>query len=128
MGGRMRYELTTDNTIKDKYTDVTYDLPQITDLLNRMYRESTITTNDIRRCVELKAVNRMLRMENRFLTIKLHQLAWQGMVDIKQIENELQELCINPQEVSDYIHEYEKENYELKQKLKQLGDYVGNVL
>ena len=50
------------------------------------------------------------------------------MLDIKDIENELKELCLNPDEASDYIHKFEKENFELKKKLRELGEYSGDLL
>ena len=50
------------------------------------------------------------------------------MLDIKDIEKELQDLCLNPKEASDYIHKFEKENFELKQKLRKLGEYTGDLL
>ncbi len=115
-------------TIRDSYTGRHYPLDEVPFLLNQLYREAMITKNDIEHSVELKAVNRHLRIENRILTLKLQQLAWKGMLDISEIEKEVTELCDNPNELSEYIHNYEKENFELKQKLKELGEYNGDVL
>ena len=50
------------------------------------------------------------------------------MLDINKIEKEVSELCLNPDEASQYIHKFEKENYELKKKLKELGEYSGDLL
>ena len=107
-------------TIRDNYTKRHYPLDEIPFLLNQLYREAMITRRDMEHSIELKAINRHLRMENRVLTLKLQQLAWKGMIDISEIEKEVTELCDNPKELSDYIHKYEKENFELKQQLKFL--------
>lgn len=115
-------------TIRDRYTERHYELEDIPFLLNRLYREAMITKRDVEHSIELKAVNRHLRIENRVLTLKLQQLAWRGMVDISEIEKEVVELCDNSNELSKYIHKYEKENFELKQKLKALGKYNDDVL
>lgn len=117
-----------DGKIKNKYTDREYTMEEICFRLSVLEREAYRTARDIERCIELKAVNRHLRMENRFLTIKLQQLAWHGMLDINEIEKEVSELCLNPDEASQYIHKFEKENYELKKKLKELGEYSGDLL
>ena len=119
-----------DGKIKNKYNpDREYSLEDICFKLSVLQREAYKTARDIEHCIELKAVNRHLRMENRFLTIKLQQLAFHsGMLDIKDIENELKELCLNPDEASDYIHKFEKENYELKKKLRKQGEYTGDLL
>lgn len=117
-----------DGKIKNKYTGREYSLEEICFKLSVLQREAYKTARDIEHCIELKAVNRHLRMENRFLTIKLHSLVFRGMLDIKDIENELQELCLNPDEASQYIHKFEKENFELKQKLRKLGEYSGDLL
>lgn len=115
--------------IKNKYTDKEYSLEEICFKLSVLQREAHRTVRDIEHCIELKAVNRHLRMENRFLTIKLQQLVFHsGMLDIKDIENELKELCLNPKKASDYIHKYEKENFELKQQLQKMGKYSGDLL
>ena len=117
-----------DGKIKNKYTGREYSLEEICFKLSVLQREAYKTARDIEHCIELKAVNRHLRMENRFLTIKLHSLVFRGMLDLKDIENELQELCLNPDEASQYIHKFEKENFELKQKLRKLGEYNGDLL
>ncbi len=115
--------------IKNNYTGMKYSLEQVCFEFNELERQAHMTQRDLIRCIELKAVNRMLRMENRFLTIKLEQLVWRSMsLDPKDIENEIQELCLNPKEASDYIHKFEKENFELKQQLKQCGEYKGDLL
>ena len=114
--------------IKNKYTDKEYSLEEICFKLSVLQREAHRTVRDIEHCIELKAVNRHLRMENRFLTIKLQQLAWKGMLRVEDIEKELQDLCLNPKEASDYIHKYEKENFDLKNKLRKLGEYSGDLL
>lgn len=49
-------------------------------------------------------------------------------LNINDIEKEVTELCSNPDEASNYIHKFEKENFELKQKLKKLGEYNGDLL
>lgn len=116
-------------TIRDNYTQKHYSLDEVPFLLNELYREAMITRRDVEYSIELKAVNRHLRMENRFLTLKLQQLVFRGgMLDIKDIEKELQELCLNPKEAIQYIHKFEKENFELKQKLKKLGEYTDDLL
>ena len=115
-------------TIKDNYTKKYYPLDEVPFLLNRLYREAMVTERDVEYSIELKAVNRHLRVENRVLTLKLQQLAWKGMVDISEIEKEVAELCDNAIELSEYIHKYEKENFELRNKLKILGEYDGDVL
>lgn len=114
--------------IKNKYTDKEYSLEEICFKLSVLQREAHRTARDIEHCIELKAVNRHLRMENRFLTIKLQQLAWNGMLRVEDIEKELQDLCLNPDEASDYIHKFEKENFELKKKLRELGEYSGDLI
>lgn len=114
--------------IKNKYNDKEYSLEDICFKLNTLTREAYRTSNDIKHCIELKAVNRHLRMENRFLTVKLHELAYREMLDVSQIEKEISELCLNPKKASDYIHQFEKENFELKQKLRKLGEYTGDLL
>ena len=114
--------------IKNNYTGREYSLEQVCFEFNKLERQAHMTQRDLIHCIELKAVNRMLRMENRFLTIKLQQLAWREMLDIKNIEEEISDLCLNPKEVSDYIHKFEKENFELKQKLKNSGEYNGDLL
>ena len=123
----MRYEI-RDEKVYDTYTEREMSEADIVRNLNVFYRESMRTQNDVKHSIELKAVNRMLRMENRFLTLKLQQLAWRGMLDIGEIEKEVSELCLNPQELSDYIHSFEKENAELKQELKSRGKYDGDIL
>ena len=115
-------------TIRDNYTERHYSLDEVPFLLNQSYREAMITKRDVEHSIELKAVNRHLRMENRFLTIKLQQLVFRGMLDIKDIEKELSDLCLNPDEASQYIHKFEKENFELKKKLRELGEYNGDLL
>ncbi|MBQ2832388.1 hypothetical protein [Methanobrevibacter sp.] len=115
-------------TIRDNYTERHYSLDEVPFLLNQLYREAMITKRDVEHSIELKAVNRHLRMENRFLTIKLQQLVFRGMLDIKDIEKELSDLCLNPDEASQYIHKFEKENFELKKKLRELGEYNGDLL
>ncbi|WP_296882202.1 hypothetical protein [uncultured Methanobrevibacter sp.] len=117
-----------DGKIKNKYTDREYTMEEICFRLSVLEREAYRTARDIERCIELKAVNRHLRMENRFLTIKLQQLACRGMLDISEIEKEISALCLNPDEVSEYIHKFEKENFELKKKLKEQGNYIGDFL
>ena len=76
-------------TIRDNYTERHYPLEELPFLLNQLYREAMITRRDVEHSIELKAINRHLRMENRFLTIKLQQLAWRGMLDINEIEKEV---------------------------------------
>lgn len=115
-------------TIRDNYTQEHYPLDEVPFLLNQLYREAMITKRDVEHSIELKAVNRHLRIENRVLTLKLQQLAWKGMVDISEIEKEVVELCDSTKELSEYIHKYEKENFELKQKLKALGKYNDDIL
>ena len=117
-----------DGKIKNRFTDKEYSLEEICFKLSVLQREAYRTSNDIQRCLELKAVNRHLKMENRFLTIKLQQLAFRGMLDVHEIEKEISELCLNPDEASDYIHKFEKENFELKQKLRKQGEYTGDLL
>lgn len=118
-----------DGKIKNKYNpDREYSLEDICFKLSVLQREAYKTARDIEHCIELKAINRHLKIENRFLTIKLHSLVFRGMLDLKDIENELKELCLNPDEASDYIHKFEKENFELKKKLRELGEYSGDLL
>ena len=123
----MRFKIENDK-VYDTYREREMSSADICSNLNTFYIESMRTRRDVEHSIELKAVNRMLRMENRFLTIKLQQLAWRGMLDISEIEKEISELCLNPNEASDYIHKFEKENAELKQKLKMLGEYTGDIL
>ena len=111
-----------------RYTGRSLSLNEACNLLNRLSIESERSQNDLIKSIELKAVNRHLRMENRFLTIKLQQLAWRGMLDLSEIEKEISDLCLNPDEASEYIHQFEKENFELKQKLRKLGEYTGDLL
>ena len=115
-------------TVKDTYIDRVYGLDDLEFLLNRLYRESMITQRDMEHAIELKAVNRHLKMENRILLLKLQQLTWKGMLDVKEIEDEVSTLCENPDKLSGYIHSFEKENFELKEKLKELGNYDGDIL
>lgn len=118
-----------DGKIKNKYTEREYSLEEICFKLSVLQREAYRTINDIERCIELKAINRHLRMENRFLTIKLNQLVWKCPNLIpSDIEKELQDLWINPQETSEYIHKFEEENFNLKRKLKKLGEYNGDLI
>ena len=125
----MREEYYVENgKIKNKYTNKEYSLEEICFKLSVLQREAYRTSNDIERCIELKAINRHLRMENRFLTLKLQKLAWIGTLNINEIEKEISELCLNPDEASQYIHKFEKENYELKKKLRKLGEYSGDLL
>ncbi len=114
--------------IINQYTGEEYTIQDLCMELNDLEREARITKHDLITCIELKAVNRMLRMENRFLTIKLQQLAWRGMINPNDIEKEVMELCLNPKEASEYIHKFEKENFELKQQLKRCGEYNGDLL
>ena len=111
-----------------RYTGRSLSLNEACNLLNRLSIESERSQNDLIKSIELKAVNRHLRMENRFLTIKLQQLAGRGMLDLSEIEKEISDLCLNPDEASEYIHQFEKENFELKQKLRKLGEYTGDLL
>ena len=117
-----------DGEIKNNLTDRTYPIEEVCFMLNNLERQTEITQRDLTHCIELKAVNRHLKMENRFLTIKLQQLCWRGMMDVADIEKEISDLCLNPEEASDYIHKFEKENFELKQKLKECGKYSGDLL
>lgn len=114
--------------IINQYTGHEYTIQDLCIMLNDLERHAHMTQRDLKHCIELKAVNRHLRMENRFLTIKLQQLCWRGMMDVADIEKELQDLCLNPDEASQYIHKYEKENFELKKKLRKLGEYSGDLL
>ncbi len=111
-----------------RYTGRSLSLNEACNLLNRLSIESERSQNDLIKSIELKAVNRHLRMENRFLTVKLHELAYREMLDVSQIEKEISELCLNPKKASDYIHKFEKENFELKKKLKEQGEYNGDLL
>ena len=111
-----------------RYTGRSLSLNETCNLLNRLSIESERSQNDLIKSIELKAVNRHLRMENRFLTVKLHEIAYRAMVDVSQIQEEISELCLNPKKTSDYIHKFEKENFELKQKLKEQGEYNGDLL
>lgn len=115
-------------TIRDNYTERHYSLEELPFLLNQLYREAMITRRDVEHSIELKAINRNLRMENRFLTFKMHELAFKGMLEISEIEKEISDLCLNPKKASDYIHQFEKENFELKKKLKEQGEYNGDLL
>lgn len=117
-----------DGKIIYRYTGRSLSLNEACNLLNRLNIESKRSQNDLIKSIELKAVNRHLRMENRFLTIKLQQLAWRGMLNISEIEKEISDLCLNPDATSEYIHQFEKENFELKQKLRKLGEYTGDLL
>ena len=117
------------NEIKNRFTDKTCSLEEICGILNMLEIEATRTQNDLIHSLELKAVNRHLRMENRVLTMKLTELTWKSMnLDYTDIEKEVTELCRSPDKASDYIHNFEKENFELKQKLKKLGEYNGDLL
>ena len=111
-----------------RYTGRSLSLNEACNLLNRLSIESERSQNDLIKSIELKAVNRHLRMENRFLTVKLHEIAYRAMVDVSQIQEEISELCLNPKKTSDYIHKFEKENFELKKKLKEQGEYNGDLL
>ncbi|WP_296852601.1 hypothetical protein [uncultured Methanobrevibacter sp.] len=111
-----------------RYTGRSLSLNEACNLLNRLSIESERSQNDLIKSIELKAVNRHLRMENRFLTVKLHEIAYRAMVDASPILEEISELCLNPKKTSDYIHKFEKENFELKKKLKEQGGYNGDLL
>ena len=111
-----------------RYTGRSLSLNEACNLLNRLSIESARSQNDLIKSIELKAVNRHLKMENRFLTVKLHELAYRAMVDESPILEEISELCLNPKKTSDYIHKFEKENFELKKKLKEQGEYNGDLL
>lgn len=117
-----------DGEIKNNLTDRTYPIEEVCFMLNNLERQTQITQRDLTHCIELKAVNRHLKMENRFLTIKLQQLAWENMINFSEIEKEISQLCLNPDKASDYIHKFEKENFELKQKLRKQGEYTGDLL
>lgn len=118
-----------DDKIKNRFTDKTYSLEEICSILNILEIEATRTQNDLIHSIELKAVNRHLRMENRVLTMKLTELTWKSMnLDYTDIEKEVTELCRSLDKASDYIHNFEKENFELKLKLKKLGEYNGDLL
>ena len=118
-----------DDKIKNRFTDKTCSLEEICGILNMLEIEATRTQNDLIHSIELKAVNRHLRMENRVLTMKLTELTWKSMnLNYADIEKEVTELCISPDKASNYIHNFEKENFELKQKLKKLGEYNGDLL
>ena len=108
-----------------RYTGRSLSLNEACNLLKI---EATRSQNDLIKSIELKAVNRHLKMENRFLTVKLHELAYRAMVDASPILEEISELCLNPKKTSDYIHKFEKENFELKKKLKEQGEYNGDLL
>lgn len=114
--------------IINRYTGRSLSLNEACNLLNRLNIESERSQNDLIKSIELKAVNRHLKMENRFLTVKLHELAYREMLDVSQIQEEISELCLNPKKTSDYIHKFEKENFELKKKLKEQGRYNGDLL
>ena len=58
---------------------------------------------------------------------KLYLVSGDNILWQKDIEGEIQELCLNPKDASDYIHKFEKENFELKQKLKECGKYLDNT-
>ena len=117
-----------DGEIKNNYTDRIYSIEDVCRILNELDRQAQITQRDLTHCIELKAVNRHLKIENRFLTIKLQQLCWRGMMDVADIEKEISDLCLNPEEASGYIHKFEKENFELKQKLTECGEYSDDLL
>lgn len=115
--------------IVNQYTHRKYSIDELCRKLNQLNRKARITQRDLQRCIELKAVNRMLRMENRFLSMKLGQLGWRSMnLDPSEIEKEVQDLCINPKEASEYIYQFERENFELKKKLRDKGEYSGDLL
>lgn len=119
----------SDGEIKSKYTDRVFSLEEVCRLLNRLEIEARRNQNDLIKSIELKAINRHLRMENRFLTVKLHKIGYESMsITLSDIEKELQDLCLNPKKASDYINKFEKENFELKKKLKELGEYSGDLL
>lgn len=111
-----------------RYTGRSLSLNEACNLLNRLSIESKRSQNDLIKSIELKAVNTHLKMENRFLTVKLHEIAYRAMVDASPILEEISELCLNPKKTSDYIHKFEKENFELKKKLKEQGRYNGDLL
>lgn len=68
-------------------------------------------------------------MENRILTMKLTELTWKSVnLNHNDIQKEVTELCKSPDDASNYIHEFEQENFELKQKFKKLGEYTGDLL
>ena len=117
-----------DGKIIYRYTGRSLSLNEACNLLNRLSIESERSQNDLIKSIELKAVNRHLKMENRFLTVKLDEVAYRAMVDVSQIQEEISELCLNPKKTSDYIHKFEKENFELKKKLKEQGEYNGDLL
>ena len=62
------------NEIKNRFTDKTCSLEEICGILNMLEIEATRTQNDLIHSIELKAVNRHLKMENRVLTMKLTEL------------------------------------------------------
>lgn len=115
--------------IVNQYTHREYSIDELCSILNQLNREARISQRDLQRCIELKAVNRMLRIENRFLSVKLGQIAWRSMsLDPSDIEKEVSDLCLNPKAASDYIAKFEKENFELKKKLRDKGEYSGDLL
>lgn len=117
------------NEIKNRFIDKTYSLEEICGILNMLEIEAKKTQNDLIRSIELKAVNRHLIIENRVLTMKLTELTWKSMnLDYTDIEKEIMELCRSSDKASDYIYNFEKENFELKLKLKKLGEYNGDLL
>lgn len=117
------------NKIKNRFTDKEYTLEEVCSIMNMLELEARQTQTDLVRSIQLKAVNRHLRMENRILTMKLTELTWKSMnLNHNDIQKEVTELCSNPDEASNYIHKFEKENFELKQKLKKLGEYNGDLL
>lgn len=118
-----------DDKIKNQFTDRTYTLEEVCSILNMLEIEAEGTQNDLIHSIELKAVNRHLRMENRVLTMKLTELTWKSMnLNPNDIQKEVTELCRSPDKANDYIHNFERENFELKQKLKKLGEYKGDLL
>lgn len=125
----MNQYIVRDNEITNRFTDKTYSLDEVCSILNMLEVEAKRTQNDLIHSIELKAVNRHLRMENRVLTMKLTKLTWESMnLNQNHIEQEITELCQSPDEASNYIHKFEKENFELKQKLRKLGEYNGDLL
>lgn len=124
----MKY-VVENGVIVNRYTHREYSIDELCMELNQLNNEARITQRDLQRCIELKAVNRMLRIENRFLSMKLGQLGWRSMnLDPSEIEKEVSDLCLNPKTASDYIANVEKENFELKKKLRDKGEYAGDLL
>ena len=122
------YEL-VNGKIKSKYSKKVYTIEEVCRILNTLEKEAYITNRDVERSIELQAINRLLKVENRFLTMKLTEYCLKGDFGyLNKIEDELSDLMNNPRELGEYMANIEKENLTLKNRLKREGLYKGDLL